>query len=205
MKIVMVKTCTKKDCPHDGAAQPVTEFSRRSSSKDGLGSWCKTCNRKSQKLYWQKPETKEREWRRRHKPEVKKRHREYMHRPEMKEKRRRYHLSLYSVTLEWYEMRLAEQNQRCGICEREFLDFKKKPCVDHDHRCCPTGRSCGKCVRGLLCVICNFRLCENIECTPQQLTVAEKRYLKRYKVSFTKEPMEIVPQFDLFSVMAVCD
>ena len=28
--------------------------------------------------------------------------------------------------------------------------------VDHDHACCPEGgRSCGKCIRGLLCMECN--------------------------------------------------
>ena len=27
--------------------------------------------------------------------------------------------------------------------------------VDHDHGCCPFTRSCGRCVRGLICVNCN--------------------------------------------------
>lgn len=27
--------------------------------------------------------------------------------------------------------------------------------VDHNHRCCPAGRTCGNCVRGAVCQLCN--------------------------------------------------
>lgn len=37
--------------------------------------------------------------------------------------------------------------QVCGSFERLTLD--------HDHSCCPTGRSCNNCVRGILCHKCN--------------------------------------------------
>lgn len=49
---------------------------------------------------------------------------------------------------------LNEQDGRCAICKRMF-HADETPCVDHDHRCCSGRRSCGKCVRGLLCSNCN--------------------------------------------------
>ena len=65
-----------------------------------------------------------------------------------KERRRRYHLSD-----EAFDAMLASQMHACATCKRPFGD--KTPVVDHDHSCCPGADSCGKCVRGLLCQLCN--------------------------------------------------
>jgi Recombination endonuclease VII len=49
----------------------------------------------------------------------------------------------------------------CDYCERPLmLNNKGEPiCViDHDHRCCPHGFSCGRCVRGILHPGCNTAL-----------------------------------------------
>ena len=45
---------------------------------------------------------------------------------------------------------------KCPICNEEFENTQaKKACVDHDHNCCPKGRSCASCRRGLICFNCN--------------------------------------------------
>lgn len=61
----------------------------------------------------------------------------------------------YHITArEFYEM-LTQQGGVCAICGRTPHEFH----VDHDHGCCPDRkRSCGKCVRGLLCPDCNGAL-----------------------------------------------
>lgn len=63
----------------------------------------------------------------------------------------------YGLTPEQFEQMLANQDNRCAICRAEFLGHAKKN-IDHDHTCCPTQMSCGKCVRGILCTECNHGL-----------------------------------------------
>jgi hypothetical protein len=56
-----------------------------------------------------------------------------------------------------YQSMLFEQEDKCAICGNPFTeDLKGKPHVDHSHACCPSERSCGKCVRALLCHKCNI-------------------------------------------------
>lgn len=56
-----------------------------------------------------------------------------------------------------YLAMLEAQAGLCACCT-EPMRPGNGTCVDHDHACCPGPRSCGRCVRGLLCQRCNVRL-----------------------------------------------
>jgi hypothetical protein len=62
----------------------------------------------------------------------------------------------YGITIEQYEALFAAQEGRCWICQRR--PGKMRLAVDHDHTCCAKTPTCGKCVRGLLCKVCNQTL-----------------------------------------------
>lgn len=66
----------------------------------------------------------------------------------------------YRLSLEAYEAMLRAQGGCCAICRVESpSDIRTgRFHVDHDHACCPGTKSCGKCVRGLLCHACNTAL-----------------------------------------------
>jgi len=52
---------------------------------------------------------------------------------------------------------LESQNFSCLVCG--IGDSGRRPWhIDHDHNCCPSGRSCEKCRRGILCFKCNTGL-----------------------------------------------
>lgn len=62
----------------------------------------------------------------------------------------------YDLTLDGYQARLDAQSGACAICK---LPTERTLHVDHDHTCCATkAKSCGRCVRGLLCDSCNTGL-----------------------------------------------
>lgn len=61
----------------------------------------------------------------------------------------------YGITLDGYEAMLTTQGGACAICH-VAPDEGSSLHVDHDHACCPgRKKSCGRCVRGLLCEDCN--------------------------------------------------
>jgi hypothetical protein len=70
----------------------------------------------------------------------------------------------YNITVAQYMAMLKEQDGLCAICKQPERIQKRgdeiaRLSVDHDHRCCPQrGKSCGKCVRRLLCSLCNHAI-----------------------------------------------
>ena len=86
----------------------------------------------------------------------------------------------YGITIEDYNNLLDQQNNCCAICggvnENGYSLY-----VDHDHSCCKGKKSCGKCIRQLLCSSCNFML-GNAKDNPELLKKAAK-YLERHSRS----------------------
>lgn len=69
---------------------------------------------------------------------------------------RRRLMRRYGLTVEQHDALLKKQGGVCAICRQPDTEKKGNLVVDHDHQCCPKkDRSCGKCVRGLLCHKCN--------------------------------------------------
>jgi hypothetical protein len=66
---------------------------------------------------------------------------------------------LFGVTTEQYEELLTRQGGGCAICRRADADITgSRLAIDHDHACCPGVKTCGNCIRGLLCRGCNLNL-----------------------------------------------
>ena len=76
--------------------------------------------------------------------------------------RRAHKFARLGITEAQFLAMLEAQGNACAICREPFEDGQRI-CADHDHECCPvqvkqSAKTCGKCIRGLLCVRCNTHL-----------------------------------------------
>lgn len=86
-------------------------------------------------------------------------------------------LARRGLTLDKYDAMSEKQNGCCAICGGKNAD--RLLAVDHDHRCCGSGRrSCIRCVRGLLCTPCNTLL-HRLDFSPDWIQKALS-YLQQY-------------------------
>jgi hypothetical protein len=61
----------------------------------------------------------------------------------------------FNLSAKEYWQLFEDQNGICAICGKSPEENGQKLSVDHDHSCCDGRKSCGMCVRGLLCSQCN--------------------------------------------------
>lgn len=122
-----------KTCKKCGEEKSVSEFGKDSAAPDKLTRWCRPCRNEAQRGTQKK-------W--------------YKLNPEYN---RAWHLkNKYGITPEQYDEILRGQGDECAACpakptERRFT-------VDHDHEYCLGEKSCGDCIRGILCHNCNVTL-----------------------------------------------
>lgn len=89
----------------------------------------------------------------------------------------------YRMTEEDWERMWASQGQACAVCRRSKTDEDKRSFhIDHSHSCCPGPRSCGECVRAILCHGCNVAL-GLVQDSPHRLR-ALADYLESHGVYF---------------------
>lgn len=63
-------------------------------------------------------------------------------------------LRKYGLTVNEFDELFESQGRACAICRRTAPGGRNWN-IDHDHNCCPGPGSCGKCVAGILCALCN--------------------------------------------------
>lgn len=129
-----------RTCKACGGEKPLSDYYDYSGGR-GKMVRCKVCVNLAQGEYQKRPEIKAR-------------------RNELARSKPRYIKAQRLWT--WYRLRpeqfqaiLDSQDGKCAVCRTDNPGGMGTWHVDHDHTCCAGSRSCGKCVRGLLCSRCN--------------------------------------------------
>jgi hypothetical protein len=94
--------------------------------------------------------------------------------------KRRDQILAYMYRLErgQFDVMMKAQKGCCAICGDPPPEGKRLR-VDHDHSCCPGQKSCGECLRGLICLRCNMLLGHARD--ESSILIAAAGYLARYK------------------------
>ena len=131
-----------KECKTCKQIKPLADFGKNSRSSDGLKHECRMCNTERSRRQRANNPGKSALYAKRYRERNPLSHRDG-------------HLRrTFGITLEEYDTLLEKQGGCCAICGGVNSNGENLS-VDHDHSCCPTVKTCGNCVRGLLCGDCN--------------------------------------------------
>lgn len=160
------------------------EFHKNKQTKDGYAVYCKPCKSsldkdwiKSRPDQIEKRKTRSKKWQAdnpaRYKESIKNWKKQNQEQKWILDKKS--HLwTHYKMTIDEFQNKFNSQNGKCLICNKE-----KRLVVDHNHKCCSSKTTCGKCTRGLLCHTCNT-LVGYIE-THQELLQKVDNYIKDFE------------------------
>lgn len=151
-----------KQCPRCGLTKPLDGFGKDRTKRDDRMSHCRACSNRARRNRYGAKLDHERSRGRRYYQENREAKLAYSSNayrrwvaanpdgPWAQEIKKTHGLS----PEQWFAM-LMEQSGLCYLCKRLLPDDRSKVFIDHDHRHCPTGRSCGVCRRGMAHSNCN--------------------------------------------------
>lgn len=115
------------------------------SAKDGKQPKCKQCVKEYQKANPEGHRKRQQDYRQRGGSGLRRR------------ERSRHLRENFGIDADDFDDMLAAQGGRCAACGTDEVP-KGNWHIDHDHSCCPGIKTCGKCIRGILCSRCNKSL-----------------------------------------------
>jgi hypothetical protein len=134
-----------KKCTGCKETKELDDFGVRTASKDGRNPRCRLCARRQNKEHTSK-------WLANNTEQRKATIAAYNQSVAKLGANRKWRFGLAPEDI---EALIQAQGGVCGLCKQDFS--KEETFVDHDHACCPgrTQKTCGKCVRTILCRRCN--------------------------------------------------